>query len=179
MKAAVAWGGLALVGWYIYQRASAGNRYAGEGFSMGALLGFVERPQLRYFQPAEFGEWWPYMAPDLLTKLDEFRARLGVPVMISPAQGALGRHAGASLSQHNVDMWGEVRAADVMPLGVSLARAYEVARAVGFSGIGLYPDWRPHPGLHLDVRPGPLALWSGMLDDEGRQVYRGIGEALG
>ena len=177
-------------GWYAYQRITAGNRWAGgrlvdkwESEIMGQLgmdtnQGATEAPPLRYFTPAEFGEWWPLMSPDLLLKLDEFRARLGVPVMISPAPGALGRHLGSSLSQHNVDMWGEVRAADVMPLGADLQTAYRVAREVGFHGIGLYPDWKPHPGLHLDVRPGPLALWSGLLDNEGNQYYTGIEAAL-
>ena len=178
------------VGWYVFQRATAGNAYAKqqgaaqtfgldspETFAgldvdwLGDLMGTEENTKpLRYFSAAEFGEWWPLMSTELLQKLDEFRARLGVPVRISPHSRALGRNDGPlSFSQHNVDMWGEVRAADVMFEGVSLKRAYEVAKAVGFSGIGAYPDWQPSAGLHLDVRPGPLGTWAGIVIN-GRQV---------
>ena len=168
-------------GWYLYQRMNAGNRYAEppeqSNFIFEWVLTMPENDQLRYFQPSEFREWWPLMSTELLNKLDEFRHRLGVPVTISPASGALGRKLGASTSQHNVDLWGEVRAVDVMFNGVSLERAYEVAKQVGFTGIGAYPDWQPSPGLHLDVRQAPLALWSG-IKEGGKQVYKGISEAF-
>ncbi len=165
--------------WYLHQRMTAGNRYAepaSNNFFMDWIMPNPEQ-QLRYFTPSEFGDWWPQMSTKLLMQLDEFRHQLGVPVMISPAPGALGRNDGPSLSQHNVDMWGEVRAADVMFQGVTLEKAVEVAKEVGFSGIGAYPDWNPRPGLHLDVRPAPLALWSG-IKSGGQQVYRGIAEAF-
>lgn len=168
-------------GWYLYQRGNAGNRYAEpvpeNNFLFEWFLTMPENNELRYFTPGEFREWWPMMSTELLNKLDEFRHRLGVPVTISPAQGALGRKLGTSLSQHNVDLWGEVRAVDVMFSGVSLERAYEVAKAVGFTGIGAYPDWQPSPGLHLDVRQAPLALWSG-IKENGSQVYKSITEAF-
>ena len=62
---------------------------------------------LRHFSPAEFGEDWPRMSVALLARLDLFRERLGSPVIISPAPGALGRQLGASdTSQHNIDRWG-------------------------------------------------------------------------
>ena len=128
--------------------------------------------ELRHFEPREFGLWWPWMDPRLLESLDEFRDRLGAPVMISPAQGALGRRLGeAGRSRHNVDRWKRVMAADVMlPRGPDLTdpeqgrAVVELARQAGFGGIGLYPDWKPHPGLHLDIRPlkadGAPATWS-------------------
>ena len=190
--------------WYLWQRITAGNAYAqashpagtdqnysGLGVSLdwaiSDTLGLewtdwadssgTGTMQLRYFSQDEFGEWWPYMSTELLSRLDEFRSRLGVSVMISPAEGAIGRHGGLSTSQHNVDMWGEVRAVDVMPKGVTLAHAYEVAKAVGFTGIGLYPQTSPYPMLHLDVRPGFLSTWSGFRSGNGWD-YRGVGEAL-
>jgi hypothetical protein len=206
IKRAAAFGIIGLAGWYLYQRMTAGNRYIDQGgaqtfplidnknSSDGSILdslgeawdsitGGQQLQSLRYFEQSEFGEWWPHMSTELLTKLDDFRHRLtllmgfDVPVHISAASGSLGRHAGASLSQHNVDMWGEVRAADVMPEGVPLDIAYQVASEVGFGGIGVYPDWLPLPGLHLDVRSGPLALWSGYLENE-KQVYGPIGAVL-
>lgn len=187
-----------VAGWYLMQRVNTGNQYAEQQEQGGAqafpleetpeaegidLLGWImpeqdDLPPLRYFVASEFGDWWPLMSTELLQKLDEFRHRLGVPVMISPADGALGRYLGpTSLSQHNVDMWGEVRAADVMFSGVDLETAYQVAKDVGFTGIGAYPDWNPYPGLHLDVRQAPLALWSG-IKEQGKQVYKAISEAF-
>ncbi|MCP5136049.1 MAG: hypothetical protein H6981_04540 [Gammaproteobacteria bacterium] len=130
---------------------------------------------LRHFSPAEFGEDWPRMSVALLARLDLFRERLGSPVIISPAPGALGRQLGASdTSQHNIDRWGEVRAADVMLPRTDLRdratgeAVVQIARGL-FGGVGLYLDWQPHNGLHLDVRgyrrsglpyPTEVATWS-------------------
>lgn len=129
-----------------------------------------EPPELRYFQPSEFGEWYSRMSPELLYKLDEFRHRWGYPVQVSPANGSLGRHQGeGSQSQHNVDLWGEVRAVDVFPTikgrymrtAADRRRAQEIAEAVGFTGIGLYTDTQPGNMLHVDVRTGNrVAKWS-------------------
>lgn len=132
---------------------------------------------LEHFSPAEFGVWWPRMDVDLLRALDAYRDALGAPLEISPATGALGRALGdGNASQHNVARWGEVRAADVLvPEGMTLRQAYEIARGLElFSGIGVYPDWYPRPGLHLDTRrdrsPSDPALWAGRSTDKG-QVY--------
>ena len=161
--------------------------------------------ELRYFEIDEFGGWYPKIDPLLLTMLDSFRDRWGYKVLVSPALGAVGRdlpegHSNYE-SQHNVRRWGAVRAIDVMPLRWSLERnpvdpgrvldrglskqelehAYNVARAVGFSGIGVYPDWEPFPGLHLDVRRDRSsespAIWSGILIN-GKQEYVEIERAF-
>lgn len=116
-----------------------------------------DAPALQYFSPIEFGDWWPHMDADLLRKLDNFRHRWGAPVQVSPAPGALGRHAGDSGSYHNVDRWGAVRAVDVFPAGLTpdtAARAVEAAKAAGLGGIGLYTDTQPSMMMHLDNRSG-------------------------
>lgn len=95
------------------------------------------------------------MDADLLQKLDAFRAGWGHPVQVSPASGALGRHAGNSGSYHNVDKWGAVRAVDVFPDGLTAdnaAAAVELAESVGLGGIGVYTDTRPSMMMHLDNR---------------------------
>ncbi len=138
----------------------------------GAALLFMgyramSRPKLTYFTAGEFGIWWPFMSADLLLKLDAFRAVWGAPVMLSPAQGGIGREDDSN-SQHNLTRWGEVRAVDVMPYGMDTVtdrlRAVALAEGVGFTGIGVYPNWQPRAGLHLDVRPpqseGHVAKWS-------------------
>lgn len=131
--------------------------------------------KLIYFKPAEFGEWWPLMNHDLLVKLDAFRGAWGYPVMVSPAEGGLGRRDGPEgASMHNVERWGEVRAVDVflkVPIRTDCfafirraddrRRAHELARQVGFKGIGLYTDTSPGNMLHVDNRDGDhIATWS-------------------
>lgn len=129
---------------------------------------------LRNWNPSEFREWWPDMSVRLLVLLDVFRYQWGRPCQVSPAPGALGRNQGRDArSQHNVDRWGEVRAADIMPAGLhtreDARRAIDCAITAGFTGIGIYPYWEPTPGLHLDVRtcecPGQPATW-GRVDGE-------------
>lgn len=137
---------------------------------------------LKHFKPSEFGLWWPLMDINLLLGLDEFRAMLGQSVQISPAFGSLGRPGqGNEGSQHFPSPF--VMAADVMiPESVPLSRAYQVARSVGFHGIGLYPDWKPRHGLHLDMRkdrtPGNPAMWSA-FNVAGKQTYTAITKAIG
>lgn len=129
--------------------------------------------KLRHFQPSEFGASLPLLSTDLLLKLDEFRDRLGSAVIISPAPGSLIRPAGDSESQHTFG-----RAADVLVPGIDLRRAFQVAKEVGFTGIGVYPQWKPHKGLHLDVRPdrlpGSPALWAGLRGKDGKQFYTSV-----
>lgn len=65
-------------------------------------------------------------------------------------------------------MWGEVRAVDIFPkvggryieTTEELERAYEIAKAVGFSGIGVYTDTQPGHMLHVDVRSSRGTIWS-------------------
>ncbi|AJD48281.1 hypothetical protein S7S_09345 [Isoalcanivorax pacificus W11-5] len=155
---------------------------------------------LKYFSQAEFGAYWPMMNIGLLKKLDAFRAALGYPVAISPAAGAIGRpiigsdgqlgeaESSAEKSWHNYLLHGEIMAIDVMPVppgGATPAerqRWVDVARQVGFTGIGVYPHWRPRPGLHLDVRtdrtPDNPATWAGVRNDQGKQVYVGIQQGV-
>lgn len=79
---------------------------------------------------------------------------VGFPVVISPAAGSLGRRLGGSSSLHNVDVFGMVYAADVLlPLSWGVEEGFDAACNVRlFSGIGVYPFWKPRPGLHVDVR---------------------------
>jgi hypothetical protein len=146
----------------------------------------MTRPELDHFEPSEFGPWWLLMNRNLLLMIDEFRERWGAPVSVSPAQGAIGREDD-SHSQHNVNKWGEVRAIDLMPSGMNTAadrqRAYSIALDIGFTGIGIYPDWQPKPGIHLDVRdpetPGHVATWAGLKDNNGEQYYAAIEQGIG
>lgn len=146
----------------------------------------------RFFAPHEFGAWADMMHPALLFALDVLRDALNAPVVISPANGALGRRMGMSTSLHNVQFHGQVYAADVLlPSSCGVDHGFDGARALRlFSGIGVYPFWRPRAGLHLDVRhlaatnptkgatPRHPATWGGVVGAGGRQEYVSAAAAL-
>ena len=134
---------------------------------------------LRHFTESEFRSWGNLIDEDLLLMVDEFRHQWGSPTRVSPVNGAIGRHMGPEAkSQHNIDRWGKVKAIDLMPMvklsggaltGMTLHEmnlAYQIAKKIGFTGIGIYPDWKPVPGIHLDNRAdresGSPATWAGI-----------------
>lgn len=134
---------------------------------------------LQNFTRNEFGEDYGLMSHRLLTLLDLWRYRIGCPVNISSAMGALARHSGQNnQSEHNVDYWGHCLAADVFASDVwtryETDRAVELAVECGFTGIGVYADTNNNQGVrqvmfHLGVRPtrnmGDPAVW-GRVDHE-------------
>lgn len=127
----------------------------------------------QYFTADEFRCWADEMSPRLVTMLDVLRHMCGHPVEISDNDASLGRELGqGSQSTHNVDVWGQVLAADVFVSGVHYREQVEyvvdLARQIGFTGIGVYTDTSNNRGraqamLHLDVRPthdmGQPATW--------------------
>lgn len=130
---------------------------------------------LYYFPQEEFQGWWSEMDPRLLVMLDVLRHKWNGPIWVSEAPGACGRVLGPEdESQHNVERWDMVRAVDVFPSGMTTyQKAFTMtvyAARLGFTGIGLYPEYKPSPGLHLDVRrdrwPGNAAKWAGIRDPE-------------
>ncbi|MEG9862966.1 MAG: hypothetical protein V6Z82_07025 [Flavobacteriales bacterium] len=138
------------------------------GYKTGERV--MTRKELNHFTPSEFGVWWPFMSNDLLEKLDELRERWGKVINVSPAAGGIGRHGGDATTQHNVDLYGEVRAVDIFPSGLNgnnVDQFYQLAKDVGFTGIGVYADTqyagKPHVMFHVDVRkdrqPGSPAKW--------------------
>jgi len=154
--------------------------------------------KILWFTPKEFGIWYPYMDKNLLEKLEALRAGWKNPILISPAIGALGRVASidnaTERSMHMV--WqGKVRAADIFPTIMDttynkmrpLTKAeqikfYNLAKSIGFTGIGVYPDWYYNKitwcGFHVDVRPtykpGSPANWLGKAGKFGMQVYSAL-----
>ena len=133
-------------------------------------------------------QWFGYLAKELPEMLDAFREQWGAPVHVSPSQWALGRHNGTDgTSQHNVDRDGILRAVDLMPEGIKtradMERAVDIAKRVGFTGIGVYPDWRPRPGIHVDTREDRVrnnpAQWGAVRDTpSAKQRYTSTHEAL-
>ena len=131
---------------------------------------------LKHFKAKEFGVWFPFVDDALLRGLDLFRDTLDAQVIVSQAPGAVGRISERYKNSQHFLRGAKVRAVDVMiPDNISLKVAYEVARSLEiFSGIGVYPDWLPAHGLHLDTRTTASAknpaTWAGIKTASG-QVY--------
>lgn len=139
--------------------------------------------KLEFFTPDEFGLWFPIMDTEFLIMLDDFRREVGQPVYVSPAPGSLGRPDDIG-SQHLPNPL--LNAADLMS-AAPLETLHSAALKIGFTGIGLYPDWKPDHGIHLDTRtdrsPNNPATWSAFNSFDitlGRttQKYTGIDRAL-
>lgn len=135
-------------------------------------------------------DWYPKMNPKLINALEEMAGRIPYKVMISPHSGALGRKNGSTTSQHHYCGDGDlVNAADIMFLknGEGLTRQeltqlFKDVKAMNlFSGIGVYPDWQPVSGMHLDIRPNRTAfkpaLW-GAKKVAGNQKYVDVNNVL-
>lgn len=141
---------------------------------------------MKYFKPAEFKQYWELMDPILLEVMDEFRSLWGSPVIISPAHGAIGRTDGNSF--HNYARHKTVKAVDLMPSGMLTGtdrrRAFDCALKAEATGIGIYPDWKPMAGIHIDVGArtgrsiGNPARWAGIKSPNGGQIYVEIERAF-
>lgn len=148
--------------------------------------------ELVYFQPSEFVRggraWWNDYDPRLLGLLEAWRHLYGKRIQISQHPSACGRRLGPlAQSDHNVDVHGRVLGVDTMPEGITTRaeaeRAIELARAVGFTGIGFYPLWAPSAGVHVSTRrnrrPGDPATWGAIrLAPNEPQTYVSLEEAL-
>lgn len=124
--------------------------------------------EVNHFTPDEFHGQTDLIEPRLVVAIDQLREILGGRLRISPAPGAIARDYGSDRSQHWVgDLDNPVRLStgiDLFPLDNSLGEVYAAAKQVPMiGGVGLYPDWSPSPGVHVDIRPrkldGTLAEW--------------------
>jgi hypothetical protein len=128
---------------------------------------------LQNFAEKEFREWYDRMSPRLLTMLDILRYQLGLVIEISGNDLALGRLLPEDKeSEHNINHWHEVLAVDCF-VGKNTSyrdarKIINTAKAVGFTGIGVYPFWTNNQGVkqcgfHFGVRPtrnmGDPATW--------------------
>ena len=140
--------------------------------------------EMRHFEESEFQGWFESMSPQLLALLDALRELWGAPIFISSANGAVGRTSGGGY--HDFIVQGEVRAVDIQPSGLDNAKKvrefFTLAKSLGFTGIGFYPQWN-RAGFHIDVRPtGALATWGAyyVINEKGEkeQFYYSLAEAM-
>lgn len=88
---------------------------------------------------------------ELLLKLEKLRTLLKVPIKIN---------SGYRCPEHNAEIGGAVgsyhikgMAADIFAAGYRPAEIAEIAKMVGFNGIGIYENW-----LHVDTREN-FTVW--------------------
>jgi len=118
-----------------------------------------------------------HMSLELMWKADVVRDIAGVPMIIHSAY-AISGHSNPN-STHYRGL-----ALDWHLKYHTLEEMFRLAYLVGFTGIGVYPEWN-NPGLHTDVRqllPGQsIATWEAhykWIGEEGRRKKVQVYEAL-
>ena len=85
-----------------------------------------------------------YMRPEFMDRLLALRRLVGLPVIIH-ANGGFSTQGHAEHSAHYKGL-----AADLHVPEATLKRTSDCIRMIEFAGVGLYPEWKPMPGFHLD-----------------------------
>ena len=150
----------------------------------------MKGPTLHYMSPAEYNtagtNWAPHLDAALAVRQDVVRHIIGRPLYNSPVDGAVGRHAGQSdKSQHNVDYYGSVRAADFFVPGAPAAEVVTAMMQAGFTGIGVYPgglwkgeqETRYHGDVRSDRSPSDPATW-GFIDGRTVSIEEAVAAAV-
>ena len=111
-----------------------------------------------YFSPDELGKnSYDGMQDEFLLSLYRFRVAIGIPMIIHVGGGfAVKGHSTKSMHYRG-------RAVDFHFGGntnISVRRAIVTAINSGLFGIGIYPEWKPKLGFHLDSRsPYKFNVW--------------------
>lgn len=116
--------------------------------------------QIKYFKPAEFPKNPNAMVLDAVQALDQLREISGTPIQIHVGWDNAGH---ASKSYHYRGLAIDFHFCQHTDYAQQLRWIEEVP---DFGGIGFYPDWRPHAGWHVDLRPknnGARLYWVGQL----------------
>lgn len=95
------------------------------------------------------------LSSEALQRLTRFRYIVGRPVTITSGYRCQSENTKIGGHPNSYHMQG--MAIDIYVKGFYLEELLEVAKEVGFHGIGIYSKKN---FLHLDVRPGELTVWS-------------------
>lgn len=117
--------------------------------------------RVQHFKASENWGKAELVDPVLIYSLDTFRSKLGYPIHISPAKGAVVAKRGHATKSYHYPIQGVrlCQAADVFP-DCPLSFAFITAlKSNLFTGVGVYPYWCWEEkeligGLHLDIRGG-------------------------
>ncbi|MEW8346757.1 MAG: hypothetical protein AB2687_00470 [Candidatus Thiodiazotropha taylori] len=157
------------IGWLMYQGRNndqSGDRENVDSGNAGYTFRYLGRETL--------GQCFDKMDTAFLIKVDRFMEESKGEWMVSPAPGATCRDYGSETSRHYA-VGRLADAIDIMLISGDLEENYRIALE-RFGGVGVYPDWQPYPGLHIDGRPG-AATWAG-IKDGGVQVYVPVDEVF-
>jgi hypothetical protein len=129
----------------------------------------------RFWESIKFFKYTEFSAPGdpesglqinhwLVTWLDELRKITGHPMEVH-------QNGGFSFKGHEKNSLHYVgQACDFHFDGWTLGAREQMKIILGmgrFGGVGFYPDWKPVPGFHVDVRPG-FQIWA---KRKGEYVY--------
>lgn len=124
----------------------------------------------KYFSPNSMVDNWGdpiKMDYILIAKLDDLRDYLKMPIIVTS-----GFRPGNTKSQHAMGKAVDIIVPDFRKPLIDL---FIEAGRFGFTGIGMYDDWKYHSkvvgGLHLDVRESEEARWIGHRNSNGRNQY--------
>jgi len=109
----------------------------------------IDWTQYKYFTASENWGDPDMMQHVLIAELERLRTIIRGPIIILSGyrDGDTGTH-GAGI------------AADIYASGVNTLDLYIEAIRLDFRGVGLYPEWRPNGGIHVDMRTAVhRALW--------------------
>jgi hypothetical protein len=161
----------ALVGWLMIR--------GRDNESMGPLESVAEETAgytFRHLSPENITGCWDKMDMAFLRRVDQFIEDSPGKWIVSPATGAACRDYGSKTSRHYA-VGRKADALDIMLVSGDLEEHYNLARQ-WFGGVGVYPDWYPHPGLHVDGREGEqVATWAGIKQGN-KQVYVSVEQAF-
>lgn len=140
---------------------------------MGPDQGVVEETPgytFHYLSPEVIPGCWDKMDLAFLERVDQFMWDSPGEWMVSPAEGAACRDYGSKTSRHYA-VGRQADAIDIMLVNGDLEENYRFA-LTRFGGVGVYPEWIPFHGLHVDGRPvgDRVATWAGVRQD-GKQIY--------
>ena len=152
-------------------------------FGKEEFLGWKDRWEDLVSPPAALS-MLPYLEAEVVFALEALREKLGKPLLVSRAVGAIAR-TWSQGSQHHVRLKQGLQrilshACDLWVPDSTLQEVYAAAKDVPAIGaFGAYPQWETYPGVHVDIRPrkwpgGNLALWMASYQGTGKgrtQVY--------
>jgi hypothetical protein len=130
--------------------------------------------KIKHWSPKDFNKFDRFLSQELLNKLDIFAEKFSKygKLRVSPVDGAIIR-IDDSDSQHNIKKTGKTFAIDLIPMfytnvsnhllrGIQrkeFKMLFELMKNSGFAGIGMYPEWIPFRGVHVDVRKTAPKYW--------------------
>jgi len=150
---------------------------------LGYSAANIDFDKIYGFSESEFQGQLHLLDANVIFVLQKLRSKIG-RIQVSPAYGAIARTDGSKTTMHYANLKDNVLslAIDIMPIDADLKTAYKAAKEIKEIGaVGVYPDWKPRAGLHIDLRDrkanSSIAEWSGLATAQG-QIYRSVNEGF-